>query len=316
MNITKIYLVENCYGDPNKVYIGKTTSTRKNPHKRTYGKNIIYNEIDEISSLKREDWGPLESFWIEQFRQFGFEIQNPNKKGGGGPEFQTEETKRKIHLNSTGIKRHTNHSKSLIGKANRNKRNRSIFQYDLDGNFIKKYKSIKSANKSLGLSPYDSNISSCCRGVIKTSRNYIWRYKYDSKLNSYIDPEIKLKNLKAYQFCKGGKLIKEWNNVYEASQYLHLNVGNIINCCHKTNKSTGGCFWRFSKENLTKDEIKHQGSLSILQYDLDGNFIQEFSSILEASFHYINSKKWDSGISKCCKGILKKSHGYIWKYKE
>jgi hypothetical protein len=32
MNITKIYLVENCYGDPNKVYIGKTINSRKKVH--------------------------------------------------------------------------------------------------------------------------------------------------------------------------------------------------------------------------------------------------------------------------------------------
>ena len=44
MNITRIYLVENCDGDMNKVYIGKNKKgcdSRKSTHKRTFGKEII-----------------------------------------------------------------------------------------------------------------------------------------------------------------------------------------------------------------------------------------------------------------------------------
>ena len=87
INITKIYLVENCYGDSNKVYIGKTISYREATHKTTYGYNIIYSIIDEINSINRKDWEILETYWIEQFRQWGFEVVNKRKKGGGGLEF-------------------------------------------------------------------------------------------------------------------------------------------------------------------------------------------------------------------------------------
>ena len=76
--MTYIYLVENCYGDPNKVYIGKTKNSRKGPHKRKYGKNISYTIIDEIYSLDHKKWKPLEAYWIEQFRQWGFELMNIN----------------------------------------------------------------------------------------------------------------------------------------------------------------------------------------------------------------------------------------------
>ena len=76
MSLTKIYLVENCYGDPNKVYIGKTKNSRKKDHVKTYGPQIIYNEIDEIHSLNRKDWKPLETYWIHQFKQWGFEVMN------------------------------------------------------------------------------------------------------------------------------------------------------------------------------------------------------------------------------------------------
>jgi len=102
--VTKIYLVENCYEDPNKVYIGKTINSRKYNHKKTYGDQIIYTFIDEINSLNRKDWEPLESYWIEQFRQWGFDIVNKRKKGGMGPEFLSKEAREKK-------------SKSMIGKT-------------------------------------------------------------------------------------------------------------------------------------------------------------------------------------------------------
>jgi hypothetical protein len=94
--MTKIYLVENCYNDPNKVYIGKTKNNRESNHRKKFGEQIKYTYIDEINSLDRKDWEPLESYWIEQFRQWGFEVVNVRKKGGSGPEYYTEEIKLKI----------------------------------------------------------------------------------------------------------------------------------------------------------------------------------------------------------------------------
>lgn len=53
----------------------------------------------------------------------------------------------------------------------------------------------------------------------------------------------------------------------------------------------------------------------ILQYDLQGTFIREWSSIREANLKYGNIEKC-SGISKVCSGKLKSRYGYNWKYKE
>ena len=75
--MTYIYLVEI---ESNKVYVGKTKNPTKrvSDHRKTYGGHITYTIIDEINSIKKEDWTPLEKYWIEQFRQWGFEILNPN----------------------------------------------------------------------------------------------------------------------------------------------------------------------------------------------------------------------------------------------
>jgi hypothetical protein len=98
INITSIYLIEGIDNSPYKVYVGKT----KNPNRRLiehiqkYGSNIKYTVIDQIESLEYKDWEPLETYWIEQFKQWGFEVVNTRKKGGSGSEYCTESTKQKI----------------------------------------------------------------------------------------------------------------------------------------------------------------------------------------------------------------------------
>ncbi len=96
--MTYIYLVENCYGDPNKIYIGKTKNSRSREldHIKKYGSKITYTIIDETSSLEYEKWEPLETFWIEQFKNWGFDLINKRKKGGNGPSYRTDEDKANI----------------------------------------------------------------------------------------------------------------------------------------------------------------------------------------------------------------------------
>jgi len=130
MNIARIYLVENCFGDPNKVYIGKTKYSRESIHRRTFGSQITYTYIDEIEGCKKEDWKPLEIFWIEQFRQWGFKLMNKNE-GGGGPISHTEETRQKM--------RHPKSSTSnMCGTKSNSCKPRSYFPKGLEhGNYGK-----------------------------------------------------------------------------------------------------------------------------------------------------------------------------------
>jgi hypothetical protein len=98
INITSIYLIEGIDNFSYTVYIGKT----KNPDRRLiehiqkYGSNIKFTVIDQINSLEYKDWEPLETYWIEQFKAWGFNVINKRKKGGSGPEYCTEDTKQKI----------------------------------------------------------------------------------------------------------------------------------------------------------------------------------------------------------------------------
>lgn len=54
------------------------------------------------------------------------------------------------------------------------------------------------------------------------------------------------------------------------------------------------------------------GCKSVLQYDMEGNYINEFPSALQASKE---TPANHSGIIKVCKGVKNSSGGYKWKYK-
>ena len=49
-----------------------------------------------------------------------------------------------------------------------------ILQYDKNGNFIKKWRSIQSIRRELGVNP--SHISQCARGKLKSAYGFVWIY--------------------------------------------------------------------------------------------------------------------------------------------
>ena len=74
----------------------------------------------------------------------------------------------------------------------------------------------------------------------------------------------------------------------------------------------------FTEEHRKKMSQANKGKIyaptkSVIQYSKDGEFIAEYSSIMEAE-KYTGCN--NSIICKCCKGKRKSAGGYIWKYKE
>lgn len=75
-------------------------------------------------------------------------------------------------------KENNNHGDRLerISKKTKNTEALSIpvLQFSLDGVFIKEWDSIREAHRN----GFDrANISRCCKGVSKTHKNYIWKFK-------------------------------------------------------------------------------------------------------------------------------------------
>lgn len=99
------------------------------------------------------------------------------------------------------------------------------------------------------------------------------------------------------------------NNPLTISKYK-ANTGRIVSNETREKLSLALKGRKMSKESIskrTKSTYK-----PIIQLTLDGNFIKEWESatIIERELHLTNGN-----IGKCCKGLIKQSFGFIWKYK-
>ena len=121
-------------------------------------------------------------------------------------------------------------------------------------------------------------------------------------------------NRPVYQFDLNRNLINKFNSLTEACIRNDIPLkymGDITSCCQKKQKTARGYLWSYievpppsSYKNIRQ---------SILQYDLEGNFIKEYESAQQAG-REIN--KNGNSISDCLNKKQKTAFGFIWKYKE
>ena len=83
--------------------------------------------------------------------------------------FDSTETKQKI---SIGVSGENNSNFGKLGGKHQSSKN--IYQYSLDGVFIKEYGGAREAARCIG--GLQSNISSCARGDIKSAYGFKWSY--------------------------------------------------------------------------------------------------------------------------------------------
>lgn len=87
---------------------------------------------------------------------------------------------------------------------------------------------------------------------------------------------------------------------------------------NKLNNSVENLEWvTKSGNNRYGSKLKRQREKilkKVLQYDLQGNFIREWASAIDAERDIAG--KFTGAISKCANGRSKTSYGYIWRFKE
>ena len=91
----------------------------------------------------------------------------------------------------------------------------------------------------------------------------------------------------------------------------------------KTNNRVENLEWCTCSENVIhswnngfhkkKFGANHDNSVKIKQYDLNGRFVKEWGSIVDASKYYNTTI---SNIWHCLNGYNKTAKGYIWKYSD
>ena len=112
---------------------------------------------------------------------------------------------------------------------------------------------------------------------------------------------------------KDGKVKNHYVHRLVAEAYLP-NPENLPQINHRDENKTNNCLqnleWCDHKYNINYGTRTEKTKKPILQYDLDGNFIREWSSATDVG------KELQANIWCCLRGRTKSAYGYKWKYKE
>lgn len=161
----------------------------------------IESEFPE--NISQKDLDEQEIFFWKKYKNSGCEMLNVREPGNGGKMSEesklkiskankgkrhpcmygprSEKTKKKISEAIKGRKLSENHCKKISlrnqGKVTHHK---VILQYTLNGEFIKEFVSICSAEREIGKKGANSNIVRCCKGKLKSCYGFIWKYKNET----------------------------------------------------------------------------------------------------------------------------------------
>lgn len=138
-------------------------------------------------------------------------------------------------------------------------RSKTVYQYDFNGNFIKKFKDSRVASEEVGVS--FSKINKCSRGECRSSGGFLWKYAFvGNKTDSYqvyVKPGKKDKlngkyNTNKYnpvlQIDLNNNVVKEWNNPREIVEFYKFNSGsNIRNALINSESTAYGFKWIYKK---------------------------------------------------------------------
>jgi hypothetical protein len=192
---------------------------------------------------------------------------------------------------------------------------KAVIQFDIKMNKLNEFKSINSASRELKIR--NTSIGNCCKGRLKTAGGYRFLFKDDydenKNYNEGFAPNVKIH--KIIQFDKNMHKIAEYISAKEASNFLKIKSGCILDCCHKKQQTAGGFRFMFDKDYNEKkvyDDVKYKSkAIKIIQLSLDGSEIKTFDSITCAADELeIN----DANISYCCKGKRKTAKGFKFMY--
>lgn len=246
-----IYLITS---PRSKIYIGKTVNikNRISNYKGLHckGQRIIYNsikkygwdshtfEILESGLFSKEELSSLEKYYISKYKTFvryNKEGMNLTLGGEGCTNLiHSKETKLKISetkKNQPRTQREVEASNKRIGvkinkssewiKNNSKSVRKPINQYDLKGNFIKRWEGAIEVEKELGLSR--KGIFPNLKKITHSAYGFVWGYENDTSIKPKPTPKGKRKPV--YDF-RNNKIYK---SITEASFELKVSTGTIIN---------------------------------------------------------------------------------------
>ena len=225
-----------------------------------------------------------------------------------------------------------------------NPKQTEVIQYSLDGDFIKKYESVREATESLNCCT--SSVHAACTGRNKTCKGFVLKY---STCPTIKEPKTTLKGEKWKKIKDSDYEISTLGRVYSHKSCRYITNGLDLDGypkiymdgktyrCHrlvaktfldeiegktvvnhkngnKSDNTLENLEWCTQKENVQHavDTGLTKCTTAVVQYTLDGEFVKEWSRIKDAA-KAINVN--GSSISCACLGFSNTIGEYQWRFK-
>lgn len=247
----------------NKIYIGQTRNElydRWSGHKH----DALRREYHTAISKAIKKYG-ADNFKIELLEKIAANTEDElNNKLNEREIYYIEKYHSLTHENGYNITKGGDN----IGVAQKVK----TYCFTPKGEFVKEFESRADAGKFVGVRGEDVSGAilrhGLCRGYYFTSSPI---FDYDKPLS------MLNRKVKAYNYC--GNLIKQYDNVYDASKDIGGRPENIYNACNGRHTSAYGYILRYEEDAFDVLRLPNKMTKSINQYSIDGQFINTFESI-------------------------------------
>ena len=151
------------------------------------------------------------------------------------------------------------------------------------------------------------SVTSCCNTLINTAYGDVWYYKkdYDSMTKENLIKDVDYRVNKIYYIDNEKRIINKFNNILELLQFFNFDFPFIFQ-----KQNNGICFAKDYYNNQYNKGLYFIEKI-IVQYDLDGNYLNYFESFYDAE--RVSGVKRPSIKSVCEKEKITAGN-YQWRY--
>jgi len=162
-----------------------------------------------------------------------------------------------------------------------------VYQYNKEGDFLREFESTAAAAKSVNLTT--ASIFACVSKAVKTSGDYVWRYKDQPYYGEFKGHK---KGLEVTQLDTNGNVLATFRNVTDACKATGVAETSLRSSYYGIRPTAGGYVWRpATDDEITKIPIKttslmkkpRPDSIAVCQYTKEGKKVATFNSIAEAA---------------------------------
>lgn len=241
--ITGIYIIQNKI--TKKIYVGQSVNIKRRwgDHKSQLKNNKHHNDYLQRSwNVHSED--EFDFIILEECKKHELD----EKEEAYVSKYQSNNYK--YGYNSTPGGANNTISDSTVEKLRTSTKTKPVLQFDLNGNFVKRWISVSEVGRVLGANP--TNVSGCCHFKYgrKTTLGSIWiheDYYLENGLNlDYYLEDVPTTWKPVVQISLQNVVIAEFPSAREASRQTGFSWKNISQVCNGDKKTHKGYKWAFT----------------------------------------------------------------------